>query len=270
MNGEDTLITGSGGMVGSYFDYGTRMDRRTLDVTDLQAVKRTCAAVKPKTIIHLAAFNDLSTAETDPARAYMVNAVGTFHVAIAAREVGAALVYVSTSGVFDGAKKGPYTEQDIPNPVNSYGRTKYLGELAVKGVLDNFLIVRTSWVFGGGPSRDKKFVGKILTQREVSSIRAVTDRCGSPTYAKDLAFAIRTLVEKGERGILHLGGGTATRFEVAQEVAAIAGLSAKVEQALSSDFPAAYVSGPNESMEQSPYMRPWREGLAEYIRTEWK
>lgn len=267
---ENILITGAGGMVGSYFDSGIRLDRTALDITNLAAVREACRAAKPSATVHLAAYNDLAAAEADPTQAYMVNTVGTFNMALAAREVGAKLVYVSTSGVFDGTKKEPYVESDTPNPVNAYGRTKYLGELAVKGVLEDYLIVRTSWVFGGGPLRDKKFVGKMLRQQGNEPFRATTDRRGSPTYAKDLAAAILKFIEEDRRGIVHAGGAAATRFDVAREVAAIAGLGAPVEPALAADFPSVYQSGENESMEPSTYMRPWQEGLAEYIKTEWK
>lgn len=268
MNKEKVLITGAGGMVGSYISYGVRADKEELDVTKLEDVLRVCKELRPEVIIHLAAYNDLAAAEQDPAPAYMVNAVGTFNMALAAREVGALLVYVSTSGVFDGTKGTPYVETDTPNPVNVYGRTKYLGELAVQGVLRDFLIVRTSWVFGGGPGRDKKFAGKLLAERP-QSVRAVTDRRGSPTYAKDLVHAIEVLIEEGRRGIVHVGGGVATRFDVAQAVVAAAQFPAEVLPAHAADFSSAYESGPNESMEQSAYVRPWEEGLAEYIRAEW-
>lgn len=268
---EDILITGAGGMVGSYFSVGTRLDRTALDVANLSAVVDACRAVKPSTIVHLAAYNDLAAAEQDATQAYMVNAVGTFNMALAAREVGAKLVYVSTSGVFDGIKKEPYAEGDTPNPVNAYGRTKYLGELAVKGVLEDFIVVRTSWVFGGGPSRDKKFVGKMLARPgHQEPFRAVSDRRGSPTYAKDLAAAILKLIEEDRRGVVHVGGAPATRYDVAKEVATLAGLTAPVEPALAADFPSVYQSGENESMEVGIRMRPWQEGLAEYINTEWK
>src|ERR1700754_3933984 len=97
-----SLITGADGMVGSYIDFGTRTNHRSLDVADLKEVLTVCKKVAPKLIIHLAAETDFDRCERDSANAYMVNAVGTYNMAIAAREVGAKLVYVSTSVVFDG------------------------------------------------------------------------------------------------------------------------------------------------------------------------
>ena len=256
-------------MVGSYIDFGTRLTHEELDVTDLSSVMKICKGQQPSVIIHLAAATDLVRCEREPAYAFLINAVGTYTMALAARNVGAKLVYVSTSGVFDGIKKDPYTESDTPNPLNEYGHSKYLGELAVRGILDNFLIVRTSWIFGGGKERDTKFVGKILQKRDEKEVRAVTDRRGSPTYAKDLVKALQTLIKQDTHGIVHVGGGVATRYEVAREALTLAGSQTKITPAISADFPSNYKSGENESMPCSPLMRPWQEALAEYIHTEW-
>ena len=267
---KEVLITGGDGVLASYIDFGTRLGRRDLDVTDHTAVMKACADRKPKVIIHCAALTDLALCEQHPDQAHLVNAVGTYHMACGARSIGALLVYISTSGVFDGTKKESYTEDDIPNPVNTYGHSKYLGELAVRGILDDFLIVRTSWIFGGGKDTDTKFVGKILQQREAPEVRAVADKRGSPTYAKDLAQALQKLVTEGTRGIVHLGGGEATRYDVAREALTLVGSRAQVVSATSGDFASAYRSGENERMRRSALMRPWQEALADYIKTEWR
>jgi dTDP-4-dehydrorhamnose reductase len=269
MNWERALITGSEGMVGSYIDFGIRTNRQTLDVTNREALLAFVTAQKPELILHIAAQTDLVLSEREPAQAYAVNSVGTYNVALAARAVGAKLVYLSTSGVFDGTKNTPYVDTDIPNPVNEYGHSKYLGELAVQGVCKDFLIVRTSWIFGGGKERDKKFVGKVLSQISQPEIRAVGDKKGSPTYAKDLVAGIKKLVEENKIGIFHLSGTEATRFDIAKEIIAVTGSKAKLISVKASDFPSAYKSGDNESMASSPYMRPWQDALKEYITTEW-
>ncbi len=269
MNREKILITGADGMVGSYIDFGIRASQAQLDVTSLSSVMAACKKYMPKVIVHLAAATNLVRCEQEPAYAYTVNTVGTYNIALAARAVGAKLIYVSTSGVFDGTKAEPYTEEDTPNPVNVYGHSKYLGELAVQGVMENFLIVRTSWVFGGGKEKDKKFVGKILMQKDAAEISAVADKRGSPTYAKDLARAIAMLIEEDRRGICHVGGEPATRYDIAKEIVSITNSSAKVVPAVSADFPSAYATGCNESMVISVPMRPWQEALREYIQTEW-
>lgn len=270
MIAKDILITGGGGVLGSYCDFGTRLSHKDIDVTDLNAVLRICTEHKPKVIVHTAALTDLVLCEKDPARAYLVNAAGTYHLALGARSVGAKLVYISTSDVFDGTKKDPYIEGDIPNPTTVYGRSKHLGELAVKGMLDDCIIMRISWMFGGGPDKDHKFVGKILSQGHAPEIRAVTDRRASPSWGKDIAGAIQNLIEEDRRGIYHVGGGMATKYEMAQEIISIMGWGTKVTPVESSEFPSTYTIGENESMPLSPLMRPWKKSLRDYIETEWR
>lgn len=266
----EVLVTGGNGVLGSYCDFGTRVGRDELDITDLGAVMRVCAERRPKVIVHSAALTNLSSCEKNPNEAYLVNAAGTYNVALGARSVGAKLIYISTSDVFDGKKKEPYTTDDVPNPTTIYGRSKHLGELAVGGVLDDYVIMRISWMFGGGKEKDNKFVGKLLAQGEVPQIRAVTDKRASPSWAKDIAGVIQKLIEEDGRGIYHVGGGVATKYEMAQELVSIMGWGTNVAPATSSDFPSPYTIGENESMPPSPLVRPWREALKEYIKTEWR
>src|SRR3989338_4767009 len=115
-----TLITGASGMVGSYIDFGVKTDRKTLDVTKLEEVRAAVKFHRPNVIIHLAALTDLDYCEKNPIEAYLVNSVGTYNVALAAREAGAKLVYISTAGIFDCQKNGFYRESDPGNPQNHY------------------------------------------------------------------------------------------------------------------------------------------------------
>ena len=263
----EVLITGGHGLLGSYFPNGA-LGRESLDVTNLDEVWTVFKERKPTIIIHLAACTDLTLCETDPTQAYEINAVGTYNVALVARSIGAKMLYVSTSGVFDGTKEEPYTENDIPNPVNIYGHSKYLGELAVSGMSEKNLIVRTSWLYGGGPRNDKKFVGKILTQQD-AEIRVVNDKLGSPTYAKDLAAYIVKLIAEDARGIRHYSNGVASRFAVANELMQITHAERSVAAISSHEFPLSYNSGLNEGMETTIGTRSWQDALKEYVETEW-
>lgn len=270
MTPKDILVTGGEGALGSYCDFGTRLDKDMLDVTDAVAVMKTIREQKPKVIVHCAALTDLSYCEKNPDKAYLVNAAGTYNVALGARSVGAKLIYLSTSDVFDGTKNEPYAPEDVPNPTTVYGRSKHLGETAVMGMLDDYIIMRISWMFGGGQERDNKFVGKLLRQGPVSEIRAVTDKRASPSWAKDIVEAIQKLIQEDARGIYHVGGGVATKYDMAKEIVSIMGWDTKVIEAHSSDFPSPYRIGNNESMPQSTLVRPWRDSLREYIETEWR
>lgn len=275
MNGllEKALVTGAGGMIGSYVDFGIKTDRRALDVTNLSEVLRVCRKEKPRLIVHLAAETNVDQCEKDGTHAYQVNAVGTYHMALAAREIGAKLVYASTSGVFDGAKPDPYTEQDQPSPRTLYAHSKYFGELAVQGLLSDYLILRIAWVFGGGPAKDQKFVAKILEQVGNPVINVVSGTRGSPTYGKDFVAGMRQLIEEGKTGLYHMGNaGAPTRADLVREIVRVTGSHAEVREVPPSFFglPADAGRAGNESMtSRVAYMRPWQEALDEYIRMEW-
>lgn len=269
MKKESILITGSDGMLGSYVDFGTRMNKSDLDVTNLSQVMEKCLEKKPSIILHLAALTDLSLCEKEPSLAYLINSVGTYHVALAARAVGAKLVYLSTTGVFDGTKEDSYTDIDVPNPMNVYGHSKYLAELMVSSILAEYLIVRTSWVFGGAKSKDKKFVAKMIALRDANEVRVVNDKYGSPTYAKDLIAEIVRLLEEERQGIVHLGGEMASRYEIASEIFSLLGSHTKLIAVSSAHDASIYKSGKNESVKNSGQMRPWRDALCSYIHDEW-
>jgi len=267
------LTTGASGMIGSYVDFGTRTDHATLDILDADAVMTFVKKHKPRAIIHLAGATDMVKTEQDPLYAYELNVRGTYNVAQAARAVGATMVLASSSRVFDGHKKGPYTEDDAPNPQTHYGRTKYISELVVASLAPQHIIARTAWVFGGGPARDNKFYGKILKQLQsgTSEIVALDDVYGSPTYGKDFVAAIKGLLEKGEYGTFHVANeGVATRCDLARAIAAQLRPDATVRAVDRSFFPSAASLPANESIISTRcVMRPWQEALAEYVADEW-
>lgn len=273
--GEETLVTGADGMIGNYLGFGIKTDLKSLDVCDATAVRRAVLRYKPKVIIHLAAETDMGKCEQEPAKCYQINSVGTYNIVMAAREVKAKMVYVSTDAVFNGTKKYPHNEEDIPHPANFYGHSKYLGELAVMGISRDYILIRTSWVFGGGPQKDKKFVGKIMKQLlkpNTKEIKAANDFKSSPTYAKDLAARIKKLIVEDKKGIFHItNSGIATRHKMAKEILNILGLKPKLS-AVKSDFFNPNISHINTGglISKSTQLRPWQEALEEYLKTEWK
>lgn len=268
---DKVLITGAGGMVGSYVDFGMKTDRASLDITDLDAVMNVVRRCRPQAIIHLASETDVDLCERNPDHAYLVNSVGVYHIATAARDVGAKLAYVSTAGVFDGEKDGPYTETDTPDPKNFYGRSKYAGELIVRGISENYIIARACWMFGGGPQKDKKFVSKIIKQLDHPEIKVVEDAYGSPTFGKDLVAGLKRLLTDNAAGIFHLSNeGCCSRYEVAQLIIETLKPDTKLIPVGLDHFPGAF-RVKNETMEsQIKLMRPWQDALKEYLETEWK
>ncbi len=261
-------------MLGGYVDFGIRTDHQSLDVNDLNSIRSICNTHKPRVILHLAAMTNLIECEKDQDKTYSINAIGTYNVALVAREIGAKLVYVSTTVVFDGKKKEAYDEKDMPSPQSCYAHSKYLGELAVQGVLNDYIIARTCCVFGGGPKKDHKFVANILKQIQNSTIEVIGGKRGSPTYGKDLVQALVQLIEKDERGIFHVSNsGTPTRVDIAQEIVKITNARAHVFEtdgkSFETTYPGASARG-NESIVSNKLMlRSWQDALAEYIHTEW-
>lgn len=275
INLAETLVTGSDGMLGSYVDFGIKTNRRSLDVTDLKEVRVVCEKYKPKAILHFAAETDVDRCERDPEYAYLVNSIGTYNIALVSAELGIKMVYISTNAVFDGSKKEPYNEEDKPHPTNFYGHSKLLGEFAVREFLNDYLILRVSWMMGGGPSKDQKFVSKIINQLKkdgVSRIDVVDDQFGALTYAKDLVGAIKILLNENKTGIFHLpNSGFSSRYGVAKEIVDILGLKARVNAVDSSFFSLDASRNGNDRLGSSlQIMRPWQVALKEYLELEWK
>ncbi|MEK7063294.1 MAG: NAD(P)-dependent oxidoreductase [Patescibacteria group bacterium] len=267
------VTTGAAGMVGAYIDFGIRTDHHTLDILDSSAVMRFMREHRPSAIIHLAAATDTARCEGDPAYAYSLNGVGTLNVALAAAAVGATFVYVSTSRVFSGDKSGPYTESDEPDGTTVYGKSKRLGEVAASLVSPEHIIVRTSWVFGGGPGRDTKFYGtvlkKLLNKEEVV---ALCDVEGSPTYGKDLVGAIKDILSGGERGVFHISNGApATRAAIAELMADYVHCTVPIRAVQRDFFESGHLLPRNEAVSSKRvHLRPWQEALREYLEAEWK
>lgn len=267
------LTTGAGGMIGSYVDFGMRTDRAELDILDAQAVLQYVKKQAPNAILHLAGATDMARCENEPSYAYELNVCGTYNVARAAREVGATMVYASTSRVFKGDKEAAYAEDDFPEPDTHYGRTKHIGELITAAIVPRHIIARTSWVFGGGPERDNKFYGKVLKQLQSDQpeIVALNDVHGSPTYGKDYIAVIKGLLEKGESGVFHIANaGVATRYDLAFAMATQLRPDAKVRAVDRSHFASGATLPINESIDSKKVtLRPWQVALAEYIQNEW-
>ena len=204
-------VTGAGGGLGRAFlsSVGEKHEvhaftRQALDVTwSEEAVAGALVPLEPEVIMHFAAMTAVDACEELPGQAFESNALGTAHVAKAAREVGALLVAISTDYVFDGEKEEPYDERDTPNPLSVYGRTKHFGEVAAQAVVPDCLIVRTAWVFGAGNDYASKAVRRLATGEEVG---AIADQVGSPTHVRHLAERLMPLVDSGVRGLVHLAG----------------------------------------------------------------
>jgi dTDP-4-dehydrorhamnose reductase len=211
------LITGVAGMFGTdarriFADRGHEViatdvgpaatgDIRSVDITDFAAIRAAVQAAKPDLVLHPAAYTNVDGCERDPDTAYKVNAVGTWNVAAAAEEIGAALVAISTDFVFDGEKGSPYTEFDTPNPISHYGASKLAGENLARQACRRTYIVRTSWLYG---VHGKNFPYTVLKLAKAKSeLPIVGDQVGTPMYTVDLVNTILTIIETPQYGVYH-------------------------------------------------------------------
>ncbi|MBS0898394.1 dTDP-4-dehydrorhamnose reductase [Pantoea dispersa] len=222
-----------------------------LDITDRPAVERVVKKFRPDVIINAAAYTAVDKAETDRIRAMKVNAIGPENLAIAAHQQGARLIHLSTDYVFDGSKKTPYTESDLPCPINFYGLSKWEGEKRVFSVLPDAVVIRTSWVFS---EYGANFVKTMLRLAETrSEISVVNDQFGCPTYAGDLAQAIITLASRAEAaGVYHYCGDVAVSWcEFAQAIFVAAQRDVLVKGIGSAQYPMAAARPANSVLNMS-------------------
>jgi dTDP-4-dehydrorhamnose reductase len=275
------LVTGASGQLGRALvaRLGTSaqaLARAQLDVTDGAAVSAALDSIRPDVVINATAYNKVDAAESEPEAAFAVNAAAVLSLALAARRVGARLVHVSSDYVFDGAQSRPYVEDDMPRPINTYGRSKRAGEMMAEAVGGPALVVRTSGVFGPGGSRAKggSFVDRILERaRTGATLRVVDDQRFAPTFAPDLAAALVTLVERKATGTVHVtNAGACSWYELARAALELADLPATVDRISSAELAAparrplySVLSNARFADLTGAPLRPWREALAEML-----
>lgn len=210
------LITGANGQIGSQLVaqlqgkakvFATNRDR--LDITDHQAVLQTVREFRPDVIINAAAHTAVDKAESEPDLAHAINCLGAENLAIAAQEVDAMILHISTDYVFDGQGDMPYQEIDPVAPQSVYGKTKLAGERAVQAACARHIILRTAWVFNEHGNNFVKTMIRLGKQRDILGV--VADQFGSPTYAGDIAAALIAIAEQllqgnEQFGVYHFSG----------------------------------------------------------------
>jgi len=258
-----TLIIGSNGMLGSdlckVFPDAVKLTHHDLDITDREQVIESILKIKPDVVINAAAYTNVDGCEDNKELAFQVNGYGPGYIAEACARVGATLVHFSTDYVFDGSKK-EYVESDIPNPINVYGHSKLLGEKKIIENMDDYRIVRISWLFG---IHGKNFVETMLKlSREMDTVKVVNDQFGKPTYTMDLASKVKEIIEL-EPGIYHItNDGICSWYEFASSIID------NVIPCTSEEFPRK-AKRPKYSVlvnTKTEPMRHWREALKTYLQ----
>ena len=285
------LITGSNGMLGRALCHGLSDKHEVIgldivaiydlpftihkfiecDITDRERAIAEIVSIRPDIVIHTAAYTDVDGCEQNPEQAHRINARGTETIALACQKCGAFLYYISTDFVFDGEKKTPYTEEDLPNPISVYGSSKLEGERYVQSILNRSVIVRSSWLFGKG---GRNFVDMLIKKAQGEKrIEIVNDQFGSPTYAKDLAEAIKILLSANRYGIYHItNSGSCSWYQFAQAVKEMAGLDVEIVPVSSEQYHSPARRPKMSILDNRRYeelagseLRPWKEALKEYI-----
>ncbi len=253
---------------------------KQLDVKNLRALKDSINAIRPDIIINASAYTAVDRAESEKELVMQVNAEAPAVMAEYAKKLNAIFIHYSTDYVFDGKKNIPYTENDLTNPLNIYGKSKLSGEQAVGQVGGAYIILRTSW---GYNVRGDNFVTKVLSwAQQGNPLKVVTDQIGSPTWSRALAHVTAQMIEHGKlnlydyfsakSGIYHLGGaGSVSRFDFAKEILRLSStgkLGAELKPARTSDFPTPAIRPLYTSLDCSKFettfdisLPKWQESL---------
>ncbi|MCS7250304.1 MAG: dTDP-4-dehydrorhamnose reductase [candidate division WOR-3 bacterium] len=229
------IITGATGLLGSEVSLYLKeknyevieWNSKNQDITNINDTIKNIKKIKPDVIIHLAAFTNVDKCEEEKGKAFLVNTQGSWAIALGAKEVGCKLIHFSTDYVFNGNKGTPYYENDLPNPINYYGMTKYLAEKKIIETLKKYFIVRTSLLFG---KKRENFVLKVYEKgKRKEEIKAPIDVITSPTYVRDLLLPIENLLRSEEYGIYHIvNSDYCSRYDLAKEIIEIAKLNCEV------------------------------------------
>lgn len=237
------LITGAKGQLGYDFqrlfdelkEEYIATDRDELDITDIKKVREFVKDKNITLIINCAAYNNVDKAEDEPELCKKLNTYVPRDLAIVAKEIGAEYITYSTDFVFDGEKKAPYIEEDIPKPLSIYGKSKYEGEKEVFKVKPDSFVVRTSWVFGIANNNFNKQV--INWSKSKDELSIVDDQISSPTYSKDLAYYSWELIKTKKYGLYHLSNdGEASKYDQGKYVLDKIGWQGKLNRAKTKDF----------------------------------
>lgn len=288
MDKKKILITGCRGLLGSELlncfsnDFMVKgIDLPDLDICDFEAVKNLTESFRPSIVCHTAAFTDVDQAENKKEKVEAVNINGTESIAKACLSVDAKLIYYSTDYIFNGEKKTPYTEEDIPDPLNVYGISKLEGEHCLASILDSYIIVRTSWLYG---FKGKSFVRTIIKEgyeqiravqrgEIISHIKIVDDQIGNPTWTHELANQTKVMIENDLNGLYHCSSiGETSWYELAENIFKNLNMKILMKPCKTRDYPhiarrPAYSSLENKGLKDLNLniMRGWEIALSEFL-----
>jgi dTDP-4-dehydrorhamnose reductase len=280
------LLTGADGQLGQELQQTLvslgeviALTRQELDLSQGEQIRQLVQQIQPTIIVNSAAYTAVDKAESEVDIAQAVNGTAPTIMAEEAEKIGALLLQVSTDYVFDGQKNTPYLETDPTHPLSSYGKSKLAGEIGIQQVTDNYLILRTAWVYGVyGKGNFVKTMLRLGQDRE--ELRVVADQVGSPSWAKDIADAIAQLLQSEATGIYHFtNSGVVSWYDFAIaifEEARVLGFPLKVQRVIpitTADYPTPAVrpaysvlSGKKITETLGNYPPYWRDSLRKMLK----
>jgi len=253
------------------------LSHQDVEIASLDSVKAALQGITPEVVINTAAFHHVEKCESDPALAFAVNGMGARNVAQVTDSLGAKLFHISTDYIFDGLKRTPYSEHDLPLPLNVYGNTKLSGECFVRAINPRHFIVRVSAIYGANPCRAKgglnfvELMLKLSSERE--ELRVVDDEFVSPTPTVQIAQQLLVLSRTPDYGLYHATSeGSCSWYEFAAAIFELTGTKIRLERARPGEF-AAKVARPKYSVLENAALKSkslnvfshWREGLEGYL-----
>ena len=254
-------------------------DLPDFDITDLDKVLYIVKDIKPDLIYNCAAYTAVDLSEKEYKKAFLVNGLGARNLALAARRQAAGIVHISTDAIFDGTKNSPYREDDIPNPVNTYGASKLYGEVLVKEQNPDSYILRTSWLYGEyGKTNFVTAIRKNATKalKEHKPLKVVNDQKGTPTWTKNLVEQTFNLLKTKEFGTYHCSNeGECTWFDFAKEIVSSFGIDIEVLPCKTDEYPSLAKRGKmsvlenfNLEIRKLNIMPHWKEAFRKYCNSE--
>jgi dTDP-4-dehydrorhamnose reductase len=255
----------------------TALTRADLDITNPEAVQRVLTSQPFDVIINSAAYVRVDDCQQNVELAFNINAIAALNIAKACRQLDALCVYISTDYVFRGDRPNPYTESDVPDPINIYGTSKLTGEYLVRQTATRSLILRISSVFGkaGASGKGGNFVETMIKKANAGHpIKVVNDIVMSPTYTYDVAKLLDELLQSGTTGIIHgANAGSCSWHEFASQVLSLAQINHPIEAIPASAFPTQATRPMNSALTSDRLanltdfkMRSWQEAIAAYIQ----
>ncbi|TPN87871.1 dTDP-4-dehydrorhamnose reductase [Aquimarina algicola] len=241
------LVTGSDGQLGqclkkiknSYLNLDFHFtNSKSLNIVEKDKIEHLFSEHEFDFVINCAAYTNVEQAEKEPTKAFLINAEGVKNLAEVCKKHKTTLIHISTDYVFDGKKKTPYTEEDLPNPINEYGKSKRKGEEYIEEILESYFIIRTSWLYSEfGKNFYKTIIEKSKTEKELT---ITTSEIGTPTNANDLARFVLDLIQINDKkyGIYHYSNlGEATWYEFAKEILKLLGKHESVMLKKTNNYP---------------------------------